>query len=634
MKDEQAETIDEMLIFGWAQEHKARVGSYPLPSSGLIVSEQSPTAGLKWSDINVGLQTGQYGLAPGLTLRVFIESHHRIHVRLTEKQIIQWAKLHRKNHKEYPDNQSGSVEAADADGETWANIDFALRFAQRGLEGHRSLAEFLYHYETRNHTLSPELILSWADDYCTLYGSYPKASAQGIIPGSDGKTWRDIDKAIQNGTHGLPKHKPRRDLYDFLERYRDAGQLRPSKPNLTIKRIVAYAAEHFRQTGERPHALSGKVSGTHSETWAAIDLALRDGARGFAGGSSLQMVLDEFMPNEEFAKIQLGAEKEAAVAAADPVVVQAEAASAVVQSASANEEAPETLIHAESASLHVQDGMTVADVNVPQTLVTAEVDGPDAQAPADLPEHRAPTIRNRTRKAPARPTAARRAEERTSSGKPGRKKLSFIDLNLDEVLGWIDQHKRSEGYFPSSNSGKIEGASGFTWSGIDRALKNGELGRENQMSLSKLIEKYRPRNAAAQALSLPVASIEAAAAPVEATVTARPPSQSLAKPQAQRPLVHERTPIQRRDRRTRITFAHVKEWVDEYHEMTGAYPTIASGKVHSVPGVSWRFVAQLLERGNGEDIPAGGSLSKFIFTNYGVIGGKIVAAPAALLRQA
>jgi len=68
---------------------------------------------------------------------------------------------------------------------------------------------------------------------------------------------------------------------------------RRGKPRLTLKRILKWCDAHYNLHGRWPVTLSGPVHGAPGEDWAAIDMALRDGRRGLAGGSSLARLLEE-----------------------------------------------------------------------------------------------------------------------------------------------------------------------------------------------------------------------------------------------------------------------------------------------------------------------------------------------------
>ena len=92
------------------------------------------------------LRVGLRGLPGGSSL-------HRLLVRkrglrdplalppLTEELVRRWAELHRQRTGAWPKYQAGPV--ANAPGETWAGLDYALRYGKRGLPGGSSLAKLL-----------------------------------------------------------------------------------------------------------------------------------------------------------------------------------------------------------------------------------------------------------------------------------------------------------------------------------------------------------------------------------------------------------------------------------------------------------------------------------------------------------
>src|SRR5687768_3016863 len=62
-------------------------------------------------------------------------------------------------------------------------------------------------------------------------------------------------------------------------------------PDLTIAQILAWADEHHERTGTWPTRESGRVRQSALDRWKTIDGALRTGARGLTGGSSLPRLL-------------------------------------------------------------------------------------------------------------------------------------------------------------------------------------------------------------------------------------------------------------------------------------------------------------------------------------------------------
>jgi hypothetical protein len=64
-------------------------------------------------------------------------------------------------------------------------------------------------------------------------------------------------------------------------------------PTLTVAVILVWADAHHGRIGRWPSCESGPVHGAQGETWGRLDAALREGARGLPGGSSLARLLDE-----------------------------------------------------------------------------------------------------------------------------------------------------------------------------------------------------------------------------------------------------------------------------------------------------------------------------------------------------
>jgi len=70
---------------------------------------------------------------------------------------------------------------------------------------------------------------------------------------------------------------------------------RPSrpKPPLSVKQVLAWADAHYKRTGKWPNRHSGPVYDTPSQTWNAVNYALRVGLRGLPGDTSLVRLLVE-----------------------------------------------------------------------------------------------------------------------------------------------------------------------------------------------------------------------------------------------------------------------------------------------------------------------------------------------------
>jgi len=140
------------------------------------------------------------------------------------------------------------------------------------------------------HRCRPELsepqILAWADLWHARTGHWP-CQRSGVIPDSLGETWARVDNALLLGLRGLQGGSSLARLLQAWRGVRNIGQL----PPLTAKQIVGWARAHRQRTGAWPNARSGRVVGSNGENWGSINNLLRDGGRGFPGGSSLSSFL-------------------------------------------------------------------------------------------------------------------------------------------------------------------------------------------------------------------------------------------------------------------------------------------------------------------------------------------------------
>jgi hypothetical protein len=210
---------------------------------------------------------------------------------VTVPQILAWAEDHRRRTGRWPRRSSGRL--AGALGESWVNLDQALRVGLRGLPGGDSLARLL----TRERGMSSpqsqtpltgSLIVAWAREHLRRTGEWP-TTRSGPVKGQPGETWVGLNSALRYGCRGLPGGDT---LHRLLKR-RCGVRRSGDRPPLTIDRILAWADRHHERTGDWPRPGSGKVRGAAGETWRSIDGALRDGHRGLPGGSSLPRLLAE-----------------------------------------------------------------------------------------------------------------------------------------------------------------------------------------------------------------------------------------------------------------------------------------------------------------------------------------------------
>lgn len=137
--------LDVDRILRWADAHFRRTQSWPTSASGPIVDAPGET----WSGVSTALHAGIRGLPGSSSLPRLLAEHRgvrNIHdlPRLTIKQILEWADRHHRRTGLWPKEKSGPV--ADVPGETWQNIDLALRNGRRGLMPGSSLPRLLAKY--------------------------------------------------------------------------------------------------------------------------------------------------------------------------------------------------------------------------------------------------------------------------------------------------------------------------------------------------------------------------------------------------------------------------------------------------------------------------------------------------------
>jgi hypothetical protein len=134
-------------------------------------------------------------------------------------------------------------------------------------------------------------MLAWADAHRHRTGNWPTRQS-GPVREAPGETWAAVDAALRNGNRGL---KGGSSLARFLARHRGARN-HLALPPLRIRRILGWANAHRRRTGQWPTANSNPIPEAPSETWSAVDAALRKGNRGLEGGSSLARILAQHCP--------------------------------------------------------------------------------------------------------------------------------------------------------------------------------------------------------------------------------------------------------------------------------------------------------------------------------------------------
>jgi len=134
--------LSEKQILSWADGHHERTGHWPHRDSGRIPEAPGET----WALVSSALVHASRGLSKKSSLAQLLVKYRGVRnvaglPKLTIKQILSWADhFHRMNGR-WPGAHAGSIPSAM--GETWMNLENALRHGLRGLPGGSSLSRFL-----------------------------------------------------------------------------------------------------------------------------------------------------------------------------------------------------------------------------------------------------------------------------------------------------------------------------------------------------------------------------------------------------------------------------------------------------------------------------------------------------------
>jgi superfamily II DNA or RNA helicase len=578
--------LTEEMILGWADAHYEATGDWPTVRSGPVHDAPSET----WSGINAALMLGLRGLAGGSSIANFL-AHHRGRVNrknqslLNEGMILDWADAHNKQTGNWPLRNSGPV--YQAPGEKWNALNSFLIQGGRGLSGGSSLAKLLAeHRNVRNKSnlacLEIQEILRWADGYYKRTGKWPTRNS-GLIEEAPGDTWSAVNVALFNGNRGLPGNSS---LPKILSEHRGVRNPQDLSP-LTIDQVLAWADSCHQRTGEWPSALSGEINESPGEKWSAVDIALRQGARGFTRGSSLAKVLEKHRGRRNHMNLASLTEKEI-LDWADSFH-QRTGEWPKVQSGPIQEAPGQTWVGIEAAlqigNRGLPGGSSVAkllakyrgvrnpadppSLTIDQILSWADTHyqctgkwpavkaGPVYDAPGESWAAIDASLTNGRRGLPVGSSLARLLEEYRGI----RNKNAPPSLMVDQILAWADEHHERAGHWPTKESGPLENAPGETWSSINCALNAGLRGLPGDSSLANLLAEHCGRR---NCKDLPKLTIDA-----------------------------------------------ILAWIDAFYLRSSQWPTAKSGPIDDMPEENWRKVDNALRIGL-RGLPAGSSLACLI----------------------
>ena len=319
--------------------------------------------------------------------------------------------------------------------------------------------------------LTVEQILAWADAHHAAHGAWPAVgpgTVSGFVSGTRGESWKAINHALVFGLRGLPGDSS---LAELLAAHRgvplpDMGpkalaekiwaweqeqfpvkgprlRLRRSAApayRLTIEQILAWADAHHTATGNWPRVNSEPVrDAPYDTTWCGIDMALRQGHRGLAAGSSLARLLAEHRGVRN---------------------------------------------RSDRPRLNVEQILAWADDHHAATGEWPTTrSGPVAAAPGENWYAIQSALSGGYRGLPGGMTLPQLLADRLPPPRP--------QLTLELIRTWAEGHEKATGIWPDTGAGPVAGVPGETWCNINKCLRRGRRGLPGGMTLTQALGRRR-----------------------------------------------------------------------------------------------------------------------------------------------
>jgi len=430
-------TVEQIL--GWADHHYKHTGCWPTAHSGPVRAARD----VSWSGIESSLRQGCRGL-PGdssLAKLLYVERgaiSQAFQQELTVARIRAWARAHHHRTGKWPAANAGPI-AGEA-GENWQKMDSALRYGRRGLPGGNSLSKVLSASgrSSGRHVARPltvQQVLRWADDHRRRTGRQP-TSQSGTVHKAPSESWAALDGALRAGLRGFASGSS---LAKLLARRRAAAA--GHKQRLTVKRILAWADKYHARNARWPIQHSGVLPNVPDMNWRKIDAALRLGLRGLPGGSSLSRTLNQHRG-----------------------------------------------VRNRKAALTLGNILAWADAHHRRTGAWPKTkSGPVREAPLENWSAINSALGQGTRGLSGGSSLAKLLADRRGARNP----KDLPKLTVKQILSWANRHFERTGRWPTYKSGRVVGASGESWSGINNTLGRGSRQLHGQFSLARLLKKHR-----------------------------------------------------------------------------------------------------------------------------------------------
>jgi hypothetical protein len=266
---------------------------------------------------------------------------------------------------------------------------------------------------------------------------------------------------------------------------------------LHIADILKWADAHRRRTGRFPQVSSGVVvDAPEKENWRNLDNALRLGLRGLRPGSSLARLFAQHRDHRNRKDLP-------------PYQVK--------------------------GILHWADAWRERTGKWPTNS-----SGPIPEAPGETWMAVDMALRHSQRGMPGGSSLAQLLAKQRKARNSG----NLPRLTIKQILAWADAHKKRNGNWPTSVSGRVVDSPVETWRGVDKALRNRGRGLSSISSLFKLLAKHRG--------------------------------------------------VTRHVRKPSLTERQILQWMDLHKKRTGVWPDERSGPIAEAPGETWGMVQKAL----------------------------------------
>ncbi len=510
---------------------------------------------------------------------------------LTLSQILDCADAFHRRTGRWPISSSGVI--PELLGETWRQVDSALRAGLRGLPGGSSLPQLLAERRSvRNQGRLPPLrrrgILAWADAHHERTGAWPTA-ASGAVADAPGETWRAVDAALRVGVRGLPGGTSLPQLLALRRGLRNLQRL----PRLTEEQVLAWADAHHRRHGRLAR------------------LALRPDHR--RGGRNVvgRLRRPPYRPPRPSRRLVAGP---------------------------ASGRTPRRSPPEPAAPAHPATGSRLAQAHRRRTGAwPTPATGPVLEAPGETWQGIHSALCEGHRGLPGGRTLAGLLNRRRSDAADSERS----PLTIEQVLAWADAHHERTGAWPHSRSGPIRGARGETWRTVDSALRRNRRGLAGGWTLVRLLaarrgwrtQPYLPRLTIRRILAWADAHHQRAGAwPVRNSgpiadapgetwrgvddalrhgLRGLPVGVGLAR------LLTARRGARNRTCLPRLSSEQILAWAEAHHRAAGAWPTSKSGPVADAEGENWKGIDTALS-GGYRGLPGGSSLARLLAEQRGV----------------